>query len=165
MIWTIWNLCSSLRPGTSRFQICKPTNIHWVEIKPLRMSLEIWHYFSDSMNIGLIENQKAGGDRSHKWVQSMYWPCHDMIRTVILNLSPRCQNFIVGTVVPFQHGKKPMVLCSVRQWTPPRETGLGSLVVLNPGWGLGSGSNPEQLLTLPMTDVNTQWNWTMDFIE
>jgi len=46
-----------------------------------------WVFNSDSKNFGQIANLKAGGKRAGKTAQSAYGPCHDMIRTQILNWS------------------------------------------------------------------------------
>jgi len=46
----------------------------------------------DSTNNGRIANPIAGGERAAKPAQSMYWSCHDRIRTPKLNSSQSCRN-------------------------------------------------------------------------
>ena len=82
-------------------------------------------FHSNSANIGLIANRKAGGERAHISAQSTYWTCHDTIRTQILNWSQMCRNRIVWTAVRFEPGQKPTVLCLVWETTPPRQSRSG----------------------------------------
>jgi hypothetical protein len=100
----------------------KPANFTW--------NLALFH--SDSMNIDRITNTKAGGERVHKPEQFTFWPCHDTIRTQILNGSERCRNRIVWTVVRFQPSQKPAVLCPVLVTNLPRRWGSGFCPGLKP---------------------------------
>jgi len=56
MTQSICKLCSFMRTFTSRFQICDRTNIHWVAIESLQISLEIWLYFTAILRI-LVRSQ------------------------------------------------------------------------------------------------------------
>jgi hypothetical protein len=49
-------------------------------------SRNVIFFYSDSKNIGPIANLTAAADCGTKTAQSAYWPCHDMIRTQILNM-------------------------------------------------------------------------------
>ena len=82
-------------------------------------------FHSHSTNISPIANLNAGGDRARNTTQSAYSSSYDMIRTPILNRCQSCRNCKLGTVVEFQPGQKPTVLCPVRVTDPPRQTVSG----------------------------------------
>jgi len=49
------------------------------------LASDLAFFHSNSMNIGLIANLKAGGERAHKTAHFAYWSCHNTIRTQIHN--------------------------------------------------------------------------------
>jgi len=75
------------------------------------------------MNISRIANRTAGGERAARTAQSMYWSCHNTMRTQILNWRQRCRNCKVGTAVRFQPGWRPAGFCPVRVTNPPGQCG------------------------------------------
>ena len=81
--------------------------------KPANFAPKLPIFHCHSLNVGRIANLKAGGERAPKTAQSTYWSCYNMIRTQILNWSQICRNRKVGTMVRFQPGQKPTVLCPV----------------------------------------------------
>jgi len=56
MTWSVRTLCRLSRSFTFRCQICDHTNIRWVAIWNLRISLKIWCYFTASQQI-LVRSQ------------------------------------------------------------------------------------------------------------
>jgi len=64
-------------------------------------------------------------EREARTAQSMYWSCHDAIRTQILNRSESWRNHQSGTAVRVQPGQKTAGLCPVLVTNPPRHSGLG----------------------------------------
>jgi len=56
MTRSICKLCSFMRSFTSSFQICDWTNICWVAIENLRISIAIWCYFPAILQI-LVRSQ------------------------------------------------------------------------------------------------------------
>jgi hypothetical protein len=81
-------------------------------------------FHSDSRNICRIANLSAGGEMVHKSAQFPYSPCHDTIRTQILNWTQRCGNCRFGTAARFQPGQKPTVLFAHRVTNQQRQSGL-----------------------------------------
>jgi len=85
-----------------------------------------------STNISRIANLNAGGETAAKAEQFTYWPCHDTIKTQLLNLSQSCRKPIFGMVVRFQPGQILTVLRPVRVKNPPRQSGWGLWPCLEP---------------------------------
>jgi len=135
MTWSVGRLCSSSRSFPSRSEICDPTNICWVAIEnPLILHKICPCFHSHPTNTSRIANQKAGGERVARTAQSMYWSCHDKMRTQILNCRQRSKNRKVETAVRFQPGRKRAGLCPAQETNPPRRSGSGFWLGLEPNW-------------------------------
>ena len=92
--------------------------------KPANVAYK-WHFFDiHSTNISQIANLNAAGERAPNSAHSMYWSCHSTIRTHILNWSQSCRNRKFGTMIRFQLGQIPAVLCPGR--VTPRQDKCGS---------------------------------------
>ena len=84
------------------------------------------------MKISRIANFNAGGERGAKADQFTYWLWHDTIKTQILNWSEKGRNHMIASVVRFQPGQIPAVLCPVRVTNPARQSGSGFWPGLEP---------------------------------
>ena len=131
--WSVYRLSSITSSFTSRFQIYDPTNIRGVAIENPRISLCFGPVFTATHRISVgSQNLNAGGERACKTAHSMYWSCHNTIRTQILNWSQSCRNRKFGTAVWFQPGQIPAVLCPGRVTTRQAKRGSGFWPGLEP---------------------------------
>jgi len=94
-------------------------------IQPVIISQPLDKYQSD-------RKSEAGGERATKTANSTYWSYCDTIRTQILNWSQRSRDRKFETVVRFQPGQIPAVLCPVWVTNPPKQCGSGFWPGLEP---------------------------------
>jgi len=93
--------------------------------KPANFAENLLFFHSHSTNISRIANRIMGGERAARTAQSIYWSCHDTMRTQIHNWRQRCRNCKVWTTVRFQSGGKSAGIYPVRVTNPPRHSGSG----------------------------------------
>jgi len=125
--------CRMSRSFSCHVQNMDPTSSGWVAIKHSPISLKMCTYLSTIQRISVgLQIWIDGGDGAVRAAQSMYWSCHDTIRTRLLHWSQSCRKCKVDIVVQFQPGQRHTVLCAVRVIKPPRHCPSGSWVVPNP---------------------------------
>ena len=76
--------------------------------KPVKFAWNVPWFRCHRMNISRIGNLNAGGERVANSEQCMYWSCHGIIRTQILQWSQSCRNLIwnrgLGAIRPNDRG-------------------------------------------------------------
>ena len=78
--WSVRRLCSSSHFFTSRCQICNPTNIRWVAIENLLISLMVYLYFTATQRISVWSQVWMQGVKEHAKLDNLHIQ-HVMIRS------------------------------------------------------------------------------------
>jgi len=137
MTWSLLTLCSFSCSFTSRGQICERTNIRWVAIKNLRMSLKIWCYFSAIQWI-LVRSQIWKWEVEER-LKLQNLPIHHVM--ILWDLRRLIAAKVAGTV----------------QWN----RGGGKTCPKNCGFLSGAGRNPAKTLRVRLlAGSGTESNWT-----
>ena len=118
MTWCIHRLCSFSCSFTSRFQICDPTNIHWVAVENPRILLKIYAYFTATHQIS---------------VGSQIWKPEVKVRLKLHNL--HIHHVMIWSELKYLIAAKNI---GTAKWT----RGLSSTWPKNTGFHFGPGNDP-----------------------